>query len=83
MTPLSKDPRGADQEIYISLSLKFIAFKNSVQVNTNYRKLLQPCMHHEEGIQHLTSGQLKPQLGFIKGGEKRCLTSPGGDLQME
>lgn len=26
-------------------------------------------MHHEEGIQHLTLGQLKPQLGFIK--EKR------------
>ncbi len=23
-------------------------------------------MHHEEGIQHLTLGQLKPQLGFIK-----------------
>lgn len=26
-------------------------------------------MHHEEGIQHLTLRQLKPQLGFIK--EKR------------
>ena len=29
-------------------------------------KLLWPRMHHEEGIQHLTPGQLKPQLGFIK-----------------
>lgn len=32
-------------------------------MNTNYEK---PLWSHEEGIQHLTLGQLRPQLGFIK-----------------
>lgn len=44
----------------------FIGLKNNAHVNRNYSKLLQPCPHHEEGIQHLTVGQLQPQLGFIK-----------------
>lgn len=56
--------------------VEFIAFLNGVRVNTNYRKLLQSCVHHEEGIQHLTLGQLKPQLGFIKQERERCLASP-------
>lgn len=33
-------------------------------------------MHHEEGIQHLTLGQLKPQLGFIKEERKGASLPP-------
>lgn len=39
-------------------------------------------MHHEEGIQHLTLGQLKPQLGLIKQ-ERKVPHFPGGNWQME
>lgn len=39
-------------------------------------------MHHEEGIQHLTLGQLKPQLGFIKE-ERKVPHFPTGNWQME
>lgn len=33
-------------------------------------------MHHEEGIQHLTLGQLKPTAGIYKGGEKGASLPP-------
>lgn len=38
-------------------------------VNTNGRKPLRPRTHHEEGIQHLTLGQLKTTAGTYKAGE--------------
>lgn len=62
----------------------FIAvFWNNARVkNTNYRKPLRPCTHHEEGIQHLTLGQLKPQLGLIKR-ERTVPRLPAGNQQME
>lgn len=41
-------------------------FWNNAHTIANYRKALWSWMHHEEGIPHLTLGQLKPQLGLIK-----------------
>lgn len=72
MTLLNKDPRGADKMIYISYAhedlsvLNLLLFKTmftQTQITGNFNG---SRMHHEEGIQHLTLRQLKPQLGFIK-----------------
>lgn len=41
-------------------------FLNNAHTIANYRKALWSWKHHEEGIPHLTLGQLKPQLGLIK-----------------
>lgn len=41
-------------------------YQNNAHTIANYRKPLWSWMHHEEGIPHLTLGQLKPQLGLIK-----------------
>lgn len=57
--------RGADNASFYAYWI-YCFFKNNEPVNTNYRKPLWQCTHHEEGIQHLTLGQLKPQLGLIK-----------------
>lgn len=40
--------------------------RNNAHAIANYRKALWSWMHHEEGIPHLTLGQLNPQLGLIK-----------------
>lgn len=84
LTPTCNDPKGADKQICIFYVWRIYCcfLKQCSRKNTNYRKPLRSCTHHEEGIQRLTLGQLKPQLGLIKP-ERTVPQLPAGDQQME
>ena len=85
---LDQDPEGKDKQIsnQVCWPHRFFLLKkteqNNVRINTNYGKPLRSFMHHKEGIQHLTLGQLKPQLGPIKQ-ERKVPHFPSGNQQME
>lgn len=83
-TPTCNHPKGADKQICILYVRRIYCcfLKQCSRKNTNYRKPLWSCTHHEEGIQHLTLGQLKPQLGLIKW-ERTVPQFPAGNQQME
>ncbi len=88
-TLLNKDPTGADKEIYI-----LYAFQNweahriycFLKQRSRKHKLRETFMaSHASWRRHsaFDPRTVKTTAGIYKGGEKRCLTFPGGNWQME